>query len=39
MLVYQYYSLLDPVGGKPCFGLEEWKVMKSANENNDQLYL
>lgn len=24
--VYLKYSLLDPVAGKPSFGLEEWKV-------------
>lgn len=24
--VYHKYSLLDPVAGKPTFGLEEWKV-------------
>lgn len=24
--VYQKYSMLDPIGGKPSFGLEEWKV-------------
>lgn len=25
-MIYQKYSLLDPVAGKPSFGLEEWKV-------------
>lgn len=24
--VYHKYSMLDPVAGKPTFGLEEWKV-------------
>lgn len=25
-IIYQKYSLLDPIAGKPSFGLEEWKV-------------
>lgn len=25
-VAYQKYSMLDPVAGKPSFGLEEWKV-------------
>ncbi len=27
-VVYQKYSMLNPIAGKPSFGLEEWKVRK-----------
>lgn len=30
--VYQKYSLLDPIAGKPSFGLEEWKVIQCSSE-------
>lgn len=29
-VVYQKYSMLDPVAGKPSFGLEEWKVGRNS---------